>query len=369
MFKLVLMGPENFADFIYKVSGVKLSGFQEQTTYLKATSLKLDIATADLFTAGTDDNVFAEVYRVTGGKKTRIMRKLLDKSGYNDFEAGDNDTYYVELPYPVRIDEIEVVIRQEDTNTAGEGWMCENINITPMHAGVELTDAIGVGGNLYMSSGKNWQHSFQAALNERGIADKRKQTVTNVKLAIKTSTKGSTPGTDSDIYLVAYNGSKQVSKVLLDKPRNREEFIINPSLIKAIFGFGGFVFLLCTFVLWGMNNPATINSWGVPWISNFFSSMNLTIFFAAYMILNWWNMFNARVIGKNKSLFDGLGKNGKFTGIMALILIVTIVMVQVGGEVFRTEPLSWQTWGWILLITSPVVVVRELYYQLIGKRN
>ena len=158
-------------------------------------------------------------------------------------------------------------------------------------------------------------------------------------------------------------------KVLLDKPRNREEFIINPALIKAIFGFGGFVFLLCTFVLWGMNNPATINSWGVPWISNFFSSMNLTIFFAAYMILNWWNMFNARVIGKNKSLFDGLGKNGKFTGIMALILIVTIVMVQVGGEVFRTEPLSWQTWGWILLITSPVVVVRELYYQLIGKRN
>ena len=95
----------------------------------------------------------------------------------------------------------------------------------------------------------------------------------------------------------------------------------------------------------------------------------LTIFFAAYMILNWWNMFNARVIGKNKSVFDGLGRNAKFTGIMALILIVTIVMVQVGGDVFRTEPLSWKTWGWILLVTSPVVIVRELYYQLIGKRN
>ena len=80
-------------------------------------------------------------------------------------------------------------------------------------------------------------------------------------------------------------------------------------------------------------------------------------------------MFNARVIGKNKSVFDGLGRNAKFTGIMALILIVTIVMVQVGGDVFRTEPLSWKTWGWILLVTSPVVLVRELYYQLIGKRN
>ena len=162
-------------------------------------------------------------------------------------------------------------------------------------------------------------------------------------------------------------------KVLLDKPRDREEFIINPSLMKAIFGFGGFVFLVCTSVLWGFYNHETLASWGLSGVAEFFSSMDervfLTIFFAAYMILNWWNMFNARVIGKNKSVFDGLGRNAKFTGIMALILIVTIVMVQVGGDVFRTEPLSWKTWGWILLVTSPVVLVRELYYQLIGKRN
>ena len=162
-------------------------------------------------------------------------------------------------------------------------------------------------------------------------------------------------------------------KVLLDKPRDREEFIINPSLMKAIFGFGGFVFLVCTSVLWGFYNHETLASWGLSGVAEFFSSMDervfLTIFFAGYMILNWWNMFNARVIGKNKSVFDGLGRNAKFTGIMALILIVTIVMVQVGGDVFRTEPLSWKIWGWILLVTSPVVLVRELYYQLIGKRN
>lgn len=156
-------------------------------------------------------------------------------------------------------------------------------------------------------------------------------------------------------------------KVLLDKPRNREEFIINKSLVKAIFGFGGFTWLLCTFVLWGMNNTAIVHSWDIPMVNEFFAGMNLTVFFAAYMVWNWWNMFNARVIGKNKSLFDGLGKNGKFSGIMALILVVTIIMVQIGGEVFRTEPLSWQTWGLILLVTSPVVIVRELYFQLFGK--
>lgn len=142
-------------------------------------------------------------------------------------------------------------------------------------------------------------------------------------------------------------------KVLRDKPRDREEFIINRSLVKAVFGFGVFVWLLCTAVLWGMNNRDVVAGWGVEALSSFFSTMNLTIFFAAYMILNWWNMFNARVIDKNKSLFDGLGKNGKFTGIMFFILFVTVVAVQYGGEVFRTEPLSWQTWCWILLATSP----------------
>ena len=158
-------------------------------------------------------------------------------------------------------------------------------------------------------------------------------------------------------------------KVLLDKPRNREEFIINKSLAKAIFGFGGLVWILCSLVLWGMNNVEVINGWGLPCLTCFFSKMNLTIFFAAYMVLNWWNMFNARVIGKNKSLFDGLGKNAKFSGIMALILVVTIVMVQVGGEVFRTEPLTWQTWLGILLITSPVVIVREVYFQLMNRER
>jgi len=158
-------------------------------------------------------------------------------------------------------------------------------------------------------------------------------------------------------------------KVLEDKPRDRNEFIINKSLAKAIFGFGGFVWLLCTCVLWGISNIETIQGWGCNALANVLSKIDLTVFFAAYMILNWWNMFNARVIGKNRSIFTGLGKNIKFTGIIGLILIVTILIVQLGGEVFQTHPLSWQVWLTIILIASPVVIVRELYYQLVGKNK
>ena len=80
-------------------------------------------------------------------------------------------------------------------------------------------------------------------------------------------------------------------------------------------------------------------------------------------------MFNARVIGKNKSVFDGILNNGKFLSILVLILVVTIVIVQIGGEVFQTEALSITTWGWIIALTSPIMIVRELYFQLFGKRR
>lgn len=157
--------------------------------------------------------------------------------------------------------------------------------------------------------------------------------------------------------------------VLEDKPRMRGEFIIDPSLAKAIFGFGGFVWLFCTAILWGSAHPDIIGALGWSWLSAFLSKIDLTIFFAAYMVINIWNTFNARVIGKGKSVFSGLGRNPKFIGIVVFILAVTILIVQVGGEVFSTHPLPWRTWLMIIAITSPVMWVRELYFQTVTKRR
>lgn len=158
-------------------------------------------------------------------------------------------------------------------------------------------------------------------------------------------------------------------KVLLEKPRDRDEFIINRSLAKAIIGFGGFVWLFCTVVLWGAGHLEVVESWGWDGLTRFLSHIDLTVFFASYMVINLWNTFNARVIGKKKSVFDGLAKNPRFLGIVAFILVVTIAIVQVGGEVFSTHPLPWQTWLIIILVSSPVMLVRELYFQLVTKRH
>lgn len=157
--------------------------------------------------------------------------------------------------------------------------------------------------------------------------------------------------------------------VMDEQPRDRNEFIINRSLACAIFGFGGLVWLLCTVVLWGMHNAAQLQTWGAPRIADALAHIDLTIFFAAYMTVNWWNLFNARVIGKHESIFAHLFRNSKFVAITAFVLVATIAIVQYGGDVFQTHPLSWRVWGVILLATSPVVVVREVWFWLFGNRG
>ena len=152
--------------------------------------------------------------------------------------------------------------------------------------------------------------------------------------------------------------------VLRDKPRDRSKFIIDKPLALAIFGFGGFVWLLCTFILWGMHHPAVLDGWGLGGMAGVLREMDLTVFFAGYMLINWWNLFNARVVGKNRSAFNGVFRNGKFVGIALFVLLTTIGIVQFGGEVFSTHPLSLRTWLIIFVSTSPILLARELFFFL-----
>ena len=141
--------------------------------------------------------------------------------------------------------------------------------------------------------------------------------------------------------------------VLLDKPRKTDAFIITPSMWKTIFGMGIFVFVLLSALVWDISHPEFLPI-----------DMDLTKVFAIFMVLNWWNLFNIRVFGKNRSIFHNIGESRNFLLGSLVIFIGTIGIVQVGGEVFSTHPLSLTEWMWILLVTSPIVIVRELWYRL-----
>lgn len=132
--------------------------------------------------------------------------------------------------------------------------------------------------------------------------------------------------------------------VMTEKPRNPDAFIITRKMWYDILGKGLIFFVLC--------------------IAMLLMKLPLTVFFTSFVMLQWWNLFDARVFGQQRSVFDGLLSNPMF-GLIALgILVGQILIVQFGGDVFRTEPLTLITWLTILGATSLVVIVREGVYQI-----
>lgn len=138
--------------------------------------------------------------------------------------------------------------------------------------------------------------------------------------------------------------------VMQEKPRRRTDFIISKAMQYNIFGIG----LLFAAVLLGMllyfetgdGSPLTVRE--------------LTIFFTFFVMLQFWNLFNARVFGTADSAFKGISQSYGMELIVLAILGGQFLIVQFGGAVFRTEPLDAATWGWIMASSSLVLWVGEL---------
>lgn len=131
--------------------------------------------------------------------------------------------------------------------------------------------------------------------------------------------------------------------VMNDRPRDPKAFIITKAMWTEILGVGLVYTGILLYLLIG-------------------NICSLTEFFTIFVMLQFWNLFNARVFGQNRSIFNGLLNNPAFIGICAVIFIGQILIVQFGGNVFRTEPLNIETWLKIVGITAVVPVLRELLY-------
>ncbi len=146
--------------------------------------------------------------------------------------------------------------------------------------------------------------------------------------------------------------------VMKEKPRKASDFIITPSMLKNIVGVGiAFLIILMSFIIY-MNGLTTE---AMP--------LALTQFFTIFVMLQFWNMFNASVFGTNHSVFkDGRHAAGMIL-VAALILIGQIIIVEFGGKVFRTEPMSIISWLTIIASTSLVLWVGEIMRFISRVRN
>ena len=85
---------------------------------------------------------------------------------------------------------------------------------------------------------------------------------------------------------------------------------------------------------------------------------HLTIFFTVFVMLQWWNLFNAKSLGSRHSAFHGFFADKGLMLVLLIILVGQWVIVTF-GKMFRVEPLSLDTWLWIIVCTSPVMIVGE----------
>jgi len=137
--------------------------------------------------------------------------------------------------------------------------------------------------------------------------------------------------------------------VMKEKPRKSTDFIITPAMYRNIGGMGLlFVIVLVGLYLY-MNSQSLLDLKG------------LTIFFTIFVMMQFWNLFNARVLGTNESTFKGFTRSYTLWIVATIILLGQFIIVQWGGNVFRTTPLDWQTWVGIIASTSVILWIGELY--------
>ena len=146
-------------------------------------------------------------------------------------------------------------------------------------------------------------------------------------------------------------------EVMLEKPRPRNEFIITRAMARTLFTCG----IIMVAVLLGMLFWWTITTGGL-------TVRQLTVFFSTFVFLQFWNMFNAKGFETRHSVFSCLRGCREFFLILLAIAVGQVLIVEFGGEVFRTEPLAWREWAVIIGSTSLIAVGGEIV-RAIGRKR
>ena len=148
------------------------------------------------------------------------------------------------------------------------------------------------------------------------------------------------------------------AEVMGDRPRPRDEFIITPAMARTIFTCGGVMVLALLGMLFGW----TFSEEGM-------TVRRLTLFFSTFVFFQFWNMFNAKGFETRHSVFTCLKGCREFFLILLAIAVGQVLIVELGGEVFRTVPLTWREWAEVICLTSLLAAGGEAVRALRRRKN
>ena len=163
---------------------------------------------------------------------------------------------------------------------------------------------------------------------------------------------------------LAFAGEPPLESCMRERPKRRDEPILNRYMVNEIVFLGGFTVGLCLLFL---KLPGLVGQFR-PAQDNIYL---LTAFFALFIFASVFNCFNART--DRLSLLAGISGNPAFIGIMTAVLAVQLIFVYLGGSVLRTAPLTARELGVTMLLSLavfPADFIRKLIWRFFrGKRG
>lgn len=139
-------------------------------------------------------------------------------------------------------------------------------------------------------------------------------------------------------------------------PRRADDFIITRPMLRGIAGIGLLFFAITFGYLYVLEHNA---------VGEGVTTRELTRFFTFFVMLQWWNLFNARALGSRHSALHHFFWCRGFVLVLALILLGQWAIVEWGGTMFRTEHLTATEWLTIVLGTMPVLLAGEVYRLIV----
>ncbi len=138
-------------------------------------------------------------------------------------------------------------------------------------------------------------------------------------------------------------------EVMREKPRKQTDSIITKNMITGIMITGVSMFVVLFALLYHFESNGDINI------------HELTIFFTIFVMMQFWNLLNAKTLHSTSSTFHNLSNNKGLIFVLIVIFLCQWLIVTFGGSVFRTEPLSLVEWLCIVGGTAIVMVIGEIH--------
>ncbi|MBM6992831.1 MAG: cation-translocating P-type ATPase [Prevotella sp.] len=135
-------------------------------------------------------------------------------------------------------------------------------------------------------------------------------------------------------------------EVMRDRPRSQSDFIISPPMGWGIIICGLLFFaVMFVFLIWCERHGA----------GSVVDVHELTIFFTTFVMIQFWNLFNAKCFGSRHSALRYLWRDRGLLLVLVLVFLGQWLIVTFGGRMFRTQPLSLSEWTWVTGITGVIV--------------